>query len=60
MEKSTRDDGRGTAVVLTVALLFAFRTLHRLGLVIGAWTAVLVTVAATAALYWRVCHSRWR
>ena len=51
-------DGRRTALVLTVAGLLAFAISHLLGLVIGAWPAVLVTAAATAALYWRESDSR--
>lgn len=54
----TRRDGRGTAVWLTVAGLLAFAISHVLGLVIGAWPAVLVVAAATAALCWRVSDSR--
>ena len=48
-----RRDGRQTAIVLTVAGLLAFALSHLLGLIIGAWPAVLLTAAGTAALYWR-------
>ena len=53
-----RRDGRGTAIMLTIAGLLAFALSHLLGLVIGAWPAVLLTAAVTAALYWRVSDSR--
>jgi hypothetical protein len=56
-----RRDGVRTALRLTLAGLFAFAVSHVLGLLIGAWPAVLVVAAATAALYWRVSDSRrWR
>ena len=42
-------DGRRTALVLTAAGLLAFAVSHGLGLLIGAWPAVLLTAAATAA-----------
>ncbi len=53
-----RRDGRGTAIKLTIAGLLAFALSHLLGLVIGAWPAVLLTALITAALYWRVSDSR--
>jgi hypothetical protein len=53
-----RRDGRRTAIVLTVAGLLAFALSHVLGLLIGAWPAVLLTAAGTAALYWRASDSR--
>jgi hypothetical protein len=53
-----RRDGRHTAIVLTLAALVAFALSHVLGLVIGAWPAVLVTAAGTAALCWRASDSR--
>jgi len=53
-----RRDGRQTAVVLTLAALVAFAVSHVLGLIIGAWPAVLVTAAATAGLCWRTSDSR--
>ena len=53
-----RRDGRRTAGLLTFAGLMAFAVSHVLGLVIGAWPAVLVVAAATAGLCWRVSDSR--
>lgn len=53
-----RRDGRRTTIILTAAGLLAFAISHLLGLLIGAWPAVLVTAAATAALYWRESDSR--
>lgn len=53
-----RRDGPQTAIMLTVAGLLAFALSHLLGLVIGAWPAVLLTAAGTAALYWRASDSR--
>ncbi len=51
-------DGRRTAGVLTAVGLFAFALSHVLGLVIGAWPAVLVVAAATAWVCWRVSDAR--
>lgn len=51
-------DGRRTATALTIAAAFAFAFSHLLGLLIGAWPAVLLTTAAMAALCWRVSDSR--
>lgn len=53
-----RRDGGGTAARLTGAGLVAFAGSHLLGRVIGAWPAVLVVAAATAALCWRLSDSR--
>ncbi len=53
-----RRDGRVTTIRLTAAGLVAFALSHLLGLLIGAWPAVLVVAAATAALSWRVSDSR--
>jgi hypothetical protein len=53
-------DGRGTAVRLTVAGLLAFAASHGLGLLIGAWPAVLLVSAAMAALCWRASDARHR
>jgi hypothetical protein len=53
-----RRDGRRTTIGLTVAGLLAFAISHVLGLVIGAWPAVLLVAAATAGLCWRVSDSR--
>ena len=41
-------------VVSIVAIFLALTV----GLVIGAWPAVLLTAAATAAVYWRASDSR--
>lgn len=49
-----RRDGRRTAVRLTVVGLLAFALSHVLGLVIGAWPAVFLAAAATAAACWRL------
>lgn len=51
-------DGRQMAIRLTIAGLIAFALSHLLGLVIGAWPAVFLIAAATAALCWRVSDSR--
>jgi hypothetical protein len=53
-----RRDGGRTAAQLAVAGLVAFALSHVLGSVIGAWPAVLVVSAATAALCWRLSDSR--
>ena len=53
-----RRDGARVALLLTGAGLLAFALSHVLGLLIGAWPAVLVVAAATAALCWRVSDSR--
>jgi hypothetical protein len=55
-----RRDGRDTAIMLTIAGLVAFALSHVLGLVIGAWPAVLSTAAVTAAVCWWVSDSRVR
>lgn len=51
-------DGPRTAAILTAAGLLAFALSHVLGLVIGAWPAVLLVAAATAGLCWRLSDSR--
>jgi hypothetical protein len=48
-----RRDGHQTAMILTLAGLLAFALSHLLGLIVGAWPAVLFTAAGTAVLYWR-------
>jgi hypothetical protein len=53
-----RRDGRQAAIRLTFAGLFAFALSHVLGLIIGAWPAVLLTSAGIAALYWRASDRR--
>jgi len=52
-----RDPGR-TAAGLTVTGLAAFALSHLLGNVIGAWPAVLVVSALTAAACWHWSDSR--
>jgi hypothetical protein len=51
-------DGARVAALLTGAGLLAFALSHVLGLVIGAWPAVLVVAGAMAALCWRASDSR--
>lgn len=53
-----RRDGRRTAAQLTATGLLAFALSHVLGLVIGAWPAVLISAAATAAIAWRLSDAR--
>lgn len=53
-----RRDGRQMTVILTIAGLLAFALSHLLGLIIGAWPAVLLTAVGTAALYWRASDRR--
>jgi hypothetical protein len=53
-----RRDGRRTAALLTISGLFAFAVSHLLGLLIGAWPAVVLVAAAIAAVCWRVSDSR--
>ncbi len=53
-----RRDGRQIAVRLTIVGLIAFALSHVLGLIIGAWPAVLLTAAGTGALYWRASDRR--
>lgn len=50
-------DGRRPATLLTVAGLAAFALSHVIGLVIGAWPAVILVAAAISALYWRASDS---
>jgi hypothetical protein len=50
----SRRHGRGLIAKLTIAGLVAFALSHVVGLLIGAWPAVLVSSAAIAAIYWRV------
>jgi hypothetical protein len=49
-----RRDGGLTAALLAGAGLLAFPGSHLVGLVIGAWPAVLLMAAATAGLCWQV------
>jgi hypothetical protein len=53
----TRRHDLATTAKLTGAGLVAFGLSHVLGLLIGAWPAVLVSAAAIAALYWWVSDS---
>ena len=53
-----RRDGQQTAVRLAIAGLLAFALSHLLGLIIGAWPAVLFTAAGTGVLYWRASDRR--
>jgi hypothetical protein len=48
-----RRDGARVASLLPAAGLVAFALSHALGLLIGAWPAVLLVAAATAAVCWR-------
>jgi hypothetical protein len=48
----TRRDGPRTAATLTAVGFVAFVVSHLLALAIGAWPAVLVVSAATAAVVW--------
>ncbi|HLJ03279.1 MAG TPA: hypothetical protein VKT31_07550 [Solirubrobacteraceae bacterium] len=43
----------GKTAILTAIGLFAFALSHGLGLLIGAWPAVVVTAVLTATVYWR-------
>ncbi len=45
-------DGPRTAATLTAVAFFAFLLSHLLGLLIGAWPAVLLVSAVTAAVVW--------
>lgn len=45
-------DGPRTAATLTGVAFAAFVISHLLGLLIGAWPAVLLVAAATAAVVW--------
>jgi hypothetical protein len=53
-------DGARTAGLLAAVGLLAFALSHVLGLVIGAWPAVLLVAAATAAVCWRVSDAHRR
>ena len=53
-----RRDGRGTAARLTLVGLLAFALSHILGLVIGAWPAVLLVSTATAWCCWRLSDAK--
>ena len=49
-----RRDGARIALRLTGVGVLAFALSHVLGLVVGAWPAVLLSAAATAAACWRL------
>jgi hypothetical protein len=53
-----RRDGSRIALMLTVAGLAAFAVSHVLALAIGAWPAVVIVAAITAALCWRHSDAR--
>jgi len=53
-----RRDGRRTTVTLTLIGLGAFALSHVLGLVIGAWPAVLLVAAAASGACWRLSDAR--
>ena len=53
-----RRDGVWTAAKLAVSGLVAFGLSHVLGLVIGAWPAVLLTAAGLALVCWRLSDAR--
>jgi hypothetical protein len=55
-----RRDGSRTAAVLSAAGLLAFALSHVIALVIGAWPAVLLVAAVTAAVCWRHSDARHR
>jgi tetrahydromethanopterin S-methyltransferase subunit C len=53
-------DGRRTAVLLTGIGLLAFALSHALAKLVGAWPAVLIQAAGTAAACWRLSDVRLR
>jgi len=53
-----RRDGRRTTITLTLVGLGAFALSHVLGLVIGAWPAVLLVAAAAFGACWRLSDAR--
>ena len=53
-----RRDGARTAAILAVIGLLAFAMSHLVGLVIGAWPAVLLAAAVVAIASWRLSDSR--
>ncbi len=54
----TRRDGLRVAAKLTLCGLVAFALSHVLGLLVGAWPAVLLMAAGLAAVCWRVSDAR--
>jgi CHASE2 domain-containing sensor protein len=55
-----RRDGSRTALLLAGTGLFGFALSHVIALVIGAWPAVLLVAAVTAAVCWRQSDARHR
>jgi hypothetical protein len=53
-----RRHGRRLTAALTALGILAFALSHALGLLIGAWPAVLVMAAAVSVVYWRLSDSR--
>jgi hypothetical protein len=53
-----RRDNRRTTLLLAIAGVAAFALSHVLGLLIGAWPAVLLTAAGMAVLCWHFSDSR--
>jgi hypothetical protein len=53
-----RRDGIRTAATLTVLGLVAFAMSHVVGLVIGAWPAVLIAAAGIGIASWRLSDTR--
>jgi hypothetical protein len=53
-----RRHGPRLAAALTAVGILAFALSHALGLLLGAWPAVLVTAAVASAAYWRLSDSR--
>ena len=49
---------RRTAALLTLGGLAAFALSHGIGILIGAWPAVVLTAALTFTVYWRLSDSR--
>ena len=54
----SRRHGARTTVLLTAGGVLAFALSHALGLLIGAWPAVVVTAAVTFGAYWKLSDSR--
>lgn len=53
----SRRHDRRTKILLTGGGLVAFACSHALGMLIGAWPAVILTAAVTAGAYWRFSDS---
>ncbi len=53
-----RRDGARTAATLAMIGLFAFAVSHVVGLLVGAWPAVLISAAALGVASWRLSDSR--